>query len=86
MSPTTLARKAKKGRLNSVGRDRLVALLAVFERAVSLFEGDSLAAFEWMSTPGRGLGSKRPLNMLRTRMETQAVLDFIGQREEGVLI
>ncbi|WP_080923239.1 antitoxin Xre/MbcA/ParS toxin-binding domain-containing protein [Pseudomonas simiae] len=40
-----------------------------------MFEDDCLAAVEWMSSPARGLGSKRPLKMLRMRVATQAVLD-----------
>jgi putative toxin-antitoxin system antitoxin component (TIGR02293 family) len=38
----------------------------------------------WMSTPVRGLG-KCPIDMLETRVETQAVLDLIGRLENGVL-
>ncbi|MCA4965703.1 DUF2384 domain-containing protein [Pseudomonas sp. Y24-6] len=37
-----------------------------------------------MSTPVRRLG-KCPIDMLETRMETQAVLDLIGRLENGVL-
>ena len=39
---------------------------------------------EWMSLPVRGLTSKRPLDMLRTRVETRAVVDLIGRLEEGL--
>ena len=86
MSPTTMARRAKAGRFNAVESDRLVALVAVFEEALSLFENDIAAATEWMSTPVRGLGSKRPLDMLRTRVETKAVIDLIGRLERAVLV
>jgi putative toxin-antitoxin system antitoxin component (TIGR02293 family) len=61
-------------------------LVAVFEEALSLFENDVAAATEWMSTPVRGLGSKRPIDMLGTRVETKAIFDFIGQLERGVLV
>jgi len=86
MSPTTMARRAKAGRFNAVESDRLVALVAVFEEALSLFENDVAAATEWMNLPVRGLGSKRPLDMLETRVETKAVFDLIGQLEKGVLV
>ncbi|WP_328590095.1 antitoxin Xre/MbcA/ParS toxin-binding domain-containing protein [Pseudomonas ogarae] len=39
-----------------------------------------------MSTTVRGLGSKRPLDMMRTRMETKAVFDLLGKLERGVLV
>ena len=83
---TTLARRAKAGRFNTVESDRLVALIAVFEEALSLFENDVATATEWMSTPVRGLGSKRPLDMMRTRVETKAVFNLIGRLERGVLV
>jgi putative toxin-antitoxin system antitoxin component (TIGR02293 family) len=86
VSPTSLARRAKAGRFSIVESDRLIALIAVFEEALSLFENDVAAATEWMGSPARGLGSKRPLEMLRTRVETNAVLDLIGRLERGVLV
>jgi putative toxin-antitoxin system antitoxin component (TIGR02293 family) len=86
MSPITMARRAKAGRFNTVESDCLVSLVAVFEEALSLFENDVAAATEWMSTPVRGLGSKRPIDMLGTRVETKAVFDLIGQLEKGVLV
>jgi putative toxin-antitoxin system antitoxin component (TIGR02293 family) len=86
MSPTTMARREKAGRFNAVESDRLVALVAVFEDALSLLGNDVAAATEWMSTPIRGLGSKRPLDMLRTRVETKAVIDLIGRLERAVIV
>lgn len=66
IAPSTLARRAKAGRFNILESDRLVALVAVFEGALCLFENDKAAATEWMSLPVRGLGSKRPLDMIGT--------------------
>ena len=86
VSPTTLARRAKAGRFNTIESDRLVALVAVFEEALSLFENDVATATEWMSTPVRGLGSERPLDMMRTRVETKAVFDLIRRLDKGVLV
>lgn len=84
--PRTLARRAKTGWFNTVESDRLVALIAVFEEALSLFENDVAIATEWMSKPVRGLGSKRPLDMIRTTVETKAVFDLIGRLERGVIV
>jgi putative toxin-antitoxin system antitoxin component (TIGR02293 family) len=86
VSPTTLARRAKVGRFNTQESDRLVALIAVFKEALSLFERDVVAATGWMNTPVRGLGLKRPLDMMRTRVETMAVFDLIGRLERGALV
>ncbi|MNF78871.1 hypothetical protein D3C84_610710 [compost metagenome] len=86
MSPATMARRSKAGRFDTVESDRLVALVTLFDEALSLFENDKVAAAEWMSSPVRGLGSRRPIDMLGTRVETKAVLDLIGQLERGVLV
>ncbi|MNC28647.1 hypothetical protein D3C75_768660 [compost metagenome] len=86
MSPTTLARRAKAGRFNTLESDRLVALVTLFDEALSLLENDKAAATEWMSSPARGLGSKCPIDMLGTRVETKAVFDLIGRLERGVLV
>lgn len=37
-----------------------------------------------MKSPARGLNSRAPLDMMATRLETQAVIDVIGQLEHGV--
>ena len=39
VSPASLARRAKTGRFSTVESDRLIALIAVFEQALFLFEG-----------------------------------------------
>lgn len=83
ISPSTLARRMKAGRFNTAESDCLVALVGVFQAARRLFEGDVGAANEWMRSPVRGLGSRRPLDMLTTRVETEAVLDLIGRLERG---
>lgn len=49
MSPTTLARRAKVGHFTTLENDRLVTMIAVFEKAISLFERDVAAAARWMS-------------------------------------
>jgi putative toxin-antitoxin system antitoxin component (TIGR02293 family) len=64
----------------------LVALIAVFVQGLLLFENDAVAVAQWMNSPILGLGSKRPLEMVGTRVETDAVLDLIGRLEQGVLV
>ncbi|WP_247255725.1 antitoxin Xre/MbcA/ParS toxin-binding domain-containing protein [Pseudomonas moorei] len=72
--------------LQHVESDHLAALIAVFENALTLFEDDVTAATKWMNSPVRGVGSKHTLEMLRTRVETNAVLDLIGRLQRGVLV
>lgn len=86
VAATTLAHRAKAGRFNTDESNRLVTLIGVFEQASSLFENDTVAVTKWMCSPVRGLGLKRPLDMLGTRVEANAVLDLIGRPERGVLM
>lgn len=86
LSPARLARRAKAGRFNTAESDRLVTLVTLFDEALSLLENDRGGAAEWMTSPVRGLGSKRPIDMLGTRVETQTVVDLIGQLGKGVLV
>jgi putative toxin-antitoxin system antitoxin component (TIGR02293 family) len=81
-----LARRAKAGRFNTVESDRIVALIAVFEESLSLFNNNVATATEWMSTSVRGLGSRRPLDIVRTAVETKAVCDFFGRVERGGIV
>jgi len=80
-----LARRAKDGRFTCIESDRLYSLTTVLDAAYELFEGDVATARDWMISPARGLGMNAPLNMLRTRVETQAVLDLIDRLEHGVI-
>ncbi|WP_413112072.1 antitoxin Xre/MbcA/ParS toxin-binding domain-containing protein [Thaumasiovibrio sp. DFM-14] len=55
----------------------------VFQAALALF-GSENAAHRWLQTPVRGLGNKRPIDMLSTTEDTEVVLDLIGRLEHGV--
>lgn len=61
-------------------------LAAELEQACSLFKNDAGAAAKWMSSPVQGLWLKRPIDILGTRVEANAVLDVIGGLERGVLV
>lgn len=86
MSPTTLALRAEAGRFITAESDRVVALIAVYEATLSLFENDAVASKIRMSSQVRGLGSRRPFDILGTRVETTEVLDLIGRLESGALV
>ena len=86
VSSATLARRAKAGRFTTAESDRLVALINLFCEALSLFENDKVGAAESMRSPVRGLGSKRPIEMLGKMVEAKAVVDLIGQLERGILV
>lgn len=82
--PATLQRRAKLGRFKLDEGDRLYRFAAVLKAATDLFEGDSTRARQWLLNPVRGLGGRRPVEMLVTSAEAEAVLDLIGRMEHGV--
>lgn len=84
LAPATLSRRAKHGRFTTDESDRLYRFARVLEAAVELFEGDKAQAVTWLRQPVKGLGNRRPVEMIGTSVETQAVLDLIGRLEHGV--
>lgn len=85
IAPATLQRRLKVRQFNAEESDRLFRLAAVYKAALDLFEGNTEATRRWLAEPVRGLGNHRPLEMLGTSAEAQAVLDLIGRLEHGVV-
>jgi len=81
---STLARRRKAKKLEPAESERLFRVARVFERAAELFEGDAAAARRWLTEPVRGLGYRVPLELARTQVGAQLVLDLIGRLEHGV--
>jgi len=82
--PATLRRRGKAGRFNTEESDRLYRFASVLEATLNLFEDDADAAHRWLFHPVRGLGGKRPVDMVTTSGEAGAVLNLIGRLEHGV--
>jgi len=84
IAPSAFSRRAAAGRLNTIESDRLCSLVGALDAAYSLFENDLGLAREWMRSPAIGLGSRPPLEMMKSRVEAQAVVDLIGRLENGL--
>lgn len=82
--PATLQRRAKAGHFKVDEGDRLYRFAEVYKCAIDLFEGDKEQACTWLLNPVRGLGGKRPADMISTSAGAEAVLDLIGRLEHGV--
>jgi putative toxin-antitoxin system antitoxin component (TIGR02293 family) len=80
----TLARRKVIGRLTSEESERLLRLSTVFEKAVSLFEGNVDVAVAWLKTPKRALSDKSPWTYLQTEIGAREVEGLIGELEHGV--
>ncbi|WP_095067365.1 antitoxin Xre/MbcA/ParS toxin-binding domain-containing protein [Pseudomonas sp. Irchel 3A18] len=85
IAPATLQRRLKVRQFNAEESDRLFRLAAIYKAAMDLFEDDTEATRRWLTKPVYGLGQCRPLEMLTTSAEAQAVLDLIGRLEHGVV-
>lgn len=84
IAPATLQRRLKSGRFNRDESDRLYRLAEIFGSTLELFEGDTEAAQRWLVGSVRGLGGARPIDMVVTSAQADAVLDLIGRLEHGV--
>jgi putative toxin-antitoxin system antitoxin component (TIGR02293 family) len=82
--PRTWSRRKAAGKLTGPESERLVRLVGLYEKAVSLFEGDSDMARTWLGTSNRGLGRLSPLTLAETELGARAVEDLIGRLEHGV--
>ena len=84
IKPATLQRRATAGRFKQDEGDRLYRFAEVYKSAVDLFEGDQQRARRWLLNSVRGLGGRRPVEMVATTAGAEAVLDLIGRLEHGV--
>ena len=62
------------------------ALNRIRNKAIELFEGDEDAADYWMSQPARGLGGRKPLDLVSTASGASEVEDLINRLEHGVFV
>lgn len=80
----TLARRKASRRLSVEESERLLRLAAVFEQALSLFEGDAPQALAWLRAPKKALDGETPLHYAATEVGAREVERLIGRIEHGV--
>ncbi len=79
----TLARRKKKGTLNSEESAKLVRLARVVGRARETFEGID-TALDWLKSPNAALSGATPFSLLDTDIGAESVMDTLGRIEHGV--
>lgn len=84
ISARTLARRKIEGRLQPEESERLVRASRIFDDAVMLFEGDKVAALNWLRSPARALSGRQPIEFARSEVGAREVEDLIGRLEQGV--
>jgi putative toxin-antitoxin system antitoxin component (TIGR02293 family) len=80
LSPRTLRNRTRK--LNVDEAQRGFRAFRVFRRATEVLGNEELAR-EWMKTPQRALGERRPLDFLSLDVGVEEVLNVLGAVEEG---
>jgi putative toxin-antitoxin system antitoxin component (TIGR02293 family) len=86
IAPATLQRRAKAGVFTTDESDRLYRFAEVYNASLNLFNGERQSAQDWIQKPVRGLGNKRPIDLLTTSAETESVLNLIGCLEHGIFV
>jgi putative toxin-antitoxin system antitoxin component (TIGR02293 family) len=84
ISPSTLARRKREGRLQPDESDRLVRAARVYAQALALFSGDEDAARHWLQSPQLALGGSTPLEYASTEVGAREVEALIGRLEHGI--
>lgn len=77
-------RKAGNGLLKSDESERVARLVRTIDAATDLFEGDRMAALEWITRPAPALAGSRPLELLSSEAGAVEVNRLIGRLEYGV--
>lgn len=84
ISRSTLMRRRKAGRLDSVESDRLLRYARLYGRCVQLFE-DPITAQQWLREPARAFGFRTPLAFAKTEFGAREVENLLGRIEQGVM-
>jgi putative toxin-antitoxin system antitoxin component (TIGR02293 family) len=65
--------------------DKKDRLEAITKAALEFFNDDE-AAQRWLNNPVRGLGDKRPIDMINTDENASIVLNLIGCLDHGMFV
>lgn len=64
---------------------RVYTLARAISAARELFNNDNTRLAQWLNRPAKGLGGKKPAELLSTPAGAEAVLTLVGRLEHGVL-
>lgn len=83
ITPSTLARRKRAGRLTFDESERLYRIVRLAQRAAEVLGGVD-AARVWLQAPKLGLGGATPLTHARTEPGARDVEDLLGRIEYGI--
>lgn len=82
LSPRSLQRRRREGRLASFESDRLYRLARIVAIAKQ-YIGEAEAATRWLKRPNRALGGKTPLELVDTELGARTVENVLGRIAYG---
>jgi len=80
----TLNRRKKEGKLKADESDRLLRFARIYTYALGLFEGDKVAAQNWLSSGNQALKGDSPLEVSKTEEGARELENLIVRLEHGV--
>jgi putative toxin-antitoxin system antitoxin component (TIGR02293 family) len=83
ISPATLHRRKKTGRLETAESERVVRFARLFGLAMEVFESKD-ATREWLKTGNPGTAGESPLSYADTEFGAREVENLIGRIDHGV--
>jgi putative toxin-antitoxin system antitoxin component (TIGR02293 family) len=83
ISPATLSRRKKDGRLGTPESERIVRFARLFGMAMEVL-GSENAAREWLKTPNPGTVGESPLSYADTELGAREVENVLGRLDHGV--
>lgn len=83
ISRSTLMRRRKAGRLDSLESDRLLRFARLYGRAFQVL-GEASLARTWLGEPLRALAFRTPLAFAKTEFGAREVEHLLGRIEQGV--
>lgn len=84
VSPSTVSRRREEGLWHETESDKLYRLQRIVAAARSFFNEEE-AASAWIKSEVRGLGYKKPIEMVRTTAGYDMVVDLLGRLSDGVV-
>lgn len=82
LSPRSLQRRRREGRLARVESDRLYRFARILALAKQ-YIGDTKTATQWLKRPNRALGGKIPLESIDTELGARSVENILGRIAYG---
>ena len=84
LSPRSLQRRRREGRLAKYESDRIYRLARIIALA-KRYIGDEVRARRWLKRPNRALGGRAPLDLIDTEPGVRAVENVLGRIAYGGL-